>query len=97
MENDKNPAPQAHLRVKPLEWRALDVTDREAAVADSILGKWEVWHFPGGGTYIMKPGEHQGAVFEDSYDEAKAYMERVYQRRVAPALATTEGSDNGQA
>lgn len=90
----KAPSPEAHLRVKPLEWRALAVTDRETAVADSILGKWEVWHFPGGGTYIMKPGEHQGTVYEDGYEEAKAYMERVYQRRIGPALATTEGSDH---
>jgi hypothetical protein len=76
------------IKVKPLEWKAVAAQDRKAEVADSILGKWEVWQFPvGGGVYIMKPGEHQGTVYEDSYDEAKAYIERVYQRRIAPALS----------
>lgn len=86
----ETPAPSSHVRVKPLEWKAVTAQDRKAEVANSVLGKWEVWQFPiGGGVYIIKPGENQGAVYEDSYDEAKAYMERVYQRRMAPALAAT--------
>ncbi|RYG99443.1 MAG: hypothetical protein EON58_03945 [Alphaproteobacteria bacterium] len=79
------------VRLKPLEWKELVKQDRKIEVADTVLGRWEIWQFPGGGTYIMKPGEHQGTPFEDSYDEAKAHMERAYQRRIAPAVATTEG------
>lgn len=74
------------VRVKALTWKKLAAQDRNAEVADSVLGRWEVWHFPAGKTYVMKPGEHQGTVFEDGLDEAKAHMERAYQRRMAPAL-----------
>lgn len=73
-------------RIKPLEWRSLNVEGRKNEVADSVLGKWEIWQSPNGSTYIMKPCEYQGTVYEDSYDEAKAHMERAYRRRIAPAL-----------
>lgn len=74
------------VEIKKLEWQTLAAQDRNAEVADSVLGRWEVWHFPAGKTYGMKPGEHQGTVFEDGLDEAKAHMERAYQRRMAPAI-----------
>lgn len=98
-KNRLPPPPSPHVapvRLKPLEWRTLVCSDRHAEVADSVLGRWEMWSFPNGSTHIMKPGEHQGSVYEDTPEEAKAYLERVYQRRMAPALASAEGSTDAE-
>jgi hypothetical protein len=86
---DKQEQDTAGVRVKPLEWKELVSQGRKIEIADTVLGRWEVWQVPEGRVYIMKPGEHQGSIFEDTYDEAKGHMERVYQRRLAPALTTS--------
>lgn len=84
---DAHASPDTSSLLKPLEWRSLGADDREAAVADSVLGTWEIWRYPNCWTYIMKPGEHQGSPFEGTFEEAKLHLELAYQRRLAPALA----------
>ena len=80
---------QKLIGVKPLEWKEVCTRVREAEVADSILGRWEIWKTEGK-VYTMTPGAHQGTLFEDTYEEAKAYLERVYLRRISPALIFEE-------
>lgn len=74
------------MKIKALNWEPVPGVDRDAVRAKTVLGDWEVWKIHGGKVYGTKPEDRYGIPIHLGFEEAKAYMEADYEKRVRACL-----------
>jgi hypothetical protein len=92
MSNEKNPSPYPQVMgIKPLDWQGNEARSVAGCYrVQSLDDKWEPLH----DGYYMLPKQAGVVAAFNSIDEAKAYAQSDYERRILSALVT-EGHDNG--
>ena len=84
------PPPEAHLRVKPLEWKQMNDDGTRWASEPTICGIFYACFNSEKGWFAF--AKEWTGQYSPSLDAAKAAAQSEFERLIMSALATTEGS-----